>query len=285
MKAISPELKAHYASGSTTIARCWRFECADGTTRLVTTASRDLLINGELYRSKDGVNPTAIQAQDNAAVPNSEVMGALSPDLVTETQILGAIWDAAKVVIFEVNYRDLSMGTLELQSGTIGDIKVGRIIFSGEVRGLAQALQQTVGDVYTKGCTARFGDARCKVNTDALMVTGSITSVVDRRHFADASRTEVPDYFGAGLITFTSGENAGYSLEIAQYLDGAIEPVLPFPQNVAVGDTYEMIPGCRKRFQEDCKTKWSNVLNFRGFPYVPGGDIVLGLGGTEGTNL
>ena len=285
MKSITPELKAHYASGSTTLARCWRFECADGTTRLVTTASRDLLINDELYRSKDGVNPTAIQAQDNAAVPNSEVMGALSPDLVTETQILGAIWDAAKVVIFEVNYRDLSMGTLELQSGTIGDIKVGRIIFSGEVRGLAQALQQTVGRVYVKGCPARFGDSECKVNVIPLTVAGAITAVSTRREFTDSARVEPSDYFGAGLITFTSGENAGYSMEIAEYAAGVIQTVLPMPQNIAVGDTYEMIPGCRKRLMEDCKAKWNNVLNNRGFEYVPGGDKVLGLGGTEGTNL
>jgi len=57
------------------------------------------------------------------------------------------------------------------------------------------------------------------------------------------------------------------------------------PFNVAVGDTYSVVPGCRKRFEEDCVAIWANWVNYRGFPHVPGGDKMLGLGGTEGTNL
>jgi hypothetical protein len=36
-----------------------------------------------------------------------------------------------------------------------------------------------------------------------------------------------------------------------------------------VGDQYEMIPGCRKRFGDDCVTKWANGRNFGGHPHVP----------------
>ncbi|MCY1556072.1 hypothetical protein D9M68_927870 [compost metagenome] len=35
----------------------------------------------------------------------------------------------------------------------------------------------------------------------------------------------------------------------------------------SVGDQYEMIPGCRKRF-EDCGA-WANKRNFGGHPHVP----------------
>jgi len=35
-----------------------------------------------------------------------------------------------------------------------------------------------------------------------------------------------------------------------------------------VGDTFVMIPGCRKRL-EDCRDKWVNIINFFGFTRIP----------------
>lgn len=285
MKDISPELRAHYAHGSTTISRQWRFERTDGLVVAVTTCARDLLYLGEVYHSKDGVNPTAISQQVGAAVTNSDATGTLSPDLATEAEFLAGLWDGCKYVIFEVNYRDLSMGRLMLASGTLGDLKVGRSAFTAEMRGLAQALQQTNGKVVTKNCTAQFGDAKCKVDLAPITVAGTVTSVTSRRVIADTSRAEPSDYFGAGLFRVTSGPMAGEEMEIDTFAAGVFSLVLPLSQNPEAGMAYEAVPGCRKRFTEDCKTKWMNVLNFRGFPNIPGADTVLGLGGTEGTNL
>ncbi len=285
-KAASDALKAHYALGTTTIARCWRFERRDGEVVTVTTCSRDLLINGEIYRSKDGVNPTALEQQSDVAVPNSEINGALSGELASEAEILAGLWDQAFVTIFEVNHRDLSMGRVILQTGTVGDVKAGGLTFNAEVRGLSQALQLVVGDLYQATCRATFGDSRCKVNTGPLTVTGSFTQAPSRRRLIDSSRGEAADYFGGGLLRITSGDLAGVEIEVADYAAGGVFTLaLPMPSNVAIGTTYEAVPGCRKRLLEDCKAKWANVVNFRGEPYVPGSDVILGLGGTEGTNL
>jgi len=49
--------------------------------------------------------------------------------------------------------------------------------------------------------------------------------------------------------------------------------------------TYTLTPGSRKRYTEDCRTKYANTNNFGGFNELPGPDKVLGLGGTEGSNL
>lgn len=285
MKAITPALKAEYANGSKTLARCWRFERKDGEVFTVTTCAHNLLINGELYLSRDGVNPTAIENQADASVPNSEINGTLNTDFATEEDIVGGLWDGASVLIFEVNYRELSQGILILQSGTLGDVSVGRQAFKAEVRGLAQFLQQTVGEVYTKTCTANLGDERCKVDVEALRISGTVASVVSRQEFTTDTVGYPADYFGAGVIIWTTGENAGFSMEINAYNSPAFALNLPMPFNVAAGDAYTVIPGCRKRLIEDCKTKFANILNFRGFPYVPGPDSVLGLGGTEGSNL
>jgi len=48
---------------------------------------------------------------------------------------------------------------------------------------------------------------------------------------------------------------------------------------LTAGDTYTASAGCRKRFDTDCKTKFSNVVNFRGEPHVPGNDQMAKAGG------
>jgi hypothetical protein len=58
-------------------------------------------------------------------------------------------------------------------------------------------------------------------------------------------------------------------MEVASFGGGIFTLHLPMPYDIAVGDTYEAVPGCRKRRSEDCNIKFNNVVNFRGFPDVP----------------
>lgn len=291
MKARSIALAAHQSLGSTTLAWCWKATRRDGYVLAVTTSARDLLFEGVIYRSKDGFNPKAISQEASAAVVNTEVEGALS-DEITEPDFEAGLWDGCTVEMFEVNYRSLSDGAMRLATFTMGDIKVTRSAFNAEMRGLTQRLQKTVGRLVTKGCPWVFGSISpdnftpaCNKALGPLTVTGTLTGVTDLRTFADSARAEALDYFGAGVIEFTSGANVGQALEIYSFASGAFVTYLPFLNNPAIGDTYTLTPGCRKRFTEDCRTKWANTPNHGGFEHLPGPDKVLGLGGTEGSNL
>lgn len=84
-------------------------------------------------------------------------------------------------------------------------------------------------------------------------------------------------YFDRGLITFTSGPNTGLSMEVKSYTVGQMILVLPMPYVVAVGNTYSLIAGCDKTFPT-CRDRFSNVLNFRGEPYLPGTDSIVQVG-------
>lgn len=291
MKYRTIALAAHQAAETTTIARCWRYTRNDGEIFTVTDHDVPIVFNGETYSAKDGVSPTSIAQEASPAVANSEVNGFLTPTGLTEEDIFAGLWDNAFVSIFEVNYNDLSMGAMALGSGNIGEVKAGRTAFNAEMRGLTQRLQKVVGRVYTAGCPWVFGSIgsafvpACNIDLGPLTATGTLTSATDLRTFADSSRGEASDYFGAGLLAFTSGPNEGVQMEIYSFAAGGFVLHLPMPYTVSVGDTYSVTPGCRKRFTEDCRTKWANTNNFGGFPQVPGSDKVLGLGGTEGTNL
>jgi uncharacterized phage protein (TIGR02218 family) len=46
------------------------------------------------------------------------------------------------------------------------------------------------------------------------------------------------------------------------------------PRPIEVGDTFDITAGCDKRL-ETCRDRFSNVVNFGGFPHMPGNDYAL----------
>lgn len=113
-------------------------------------------------------------------------------------------------------------------------------------------------------------------NTFTINNTLGYTPYVSGGHVSEPRSV---GYFDSGLITFTSGANAGLSMEVKAYAPGCITLQLPMPYVIDVGDAYTLTPGCTKRFAEDCKAKFNNVVNFRGEPHVPGMDKMLRVGG------
>ena len=87
--------------------------------------------------------------------------------------------------------------------------------------------------------------------------------------------------FDYGVMTMTSGASAGLSMEVKAYSPGTITLQLAFPKGCGVGDTYSLLAGCGKRFAEDCVARYSNGVNFRGEPHVPGMDRLIWVGGQE----
>jgi hypothetical protein len=111
----------------------------------------------------------------------------------------------------------------------------------------------------------------------ALTVIGDLSHVTSRSVFRDSARTEAVNFFAGGTITITQAgsDNEGLQREVKSYaVDGTFTLQLPFPYDVAVSDDYEATAGCAFRFSEDCKTKFDNGNNFRGFPHVPGVDFL-----------
>lgn len=85
-------------------------------------------------------------------------------------------------------------------------------------------------------------------------------------------------FFDGGLVIWLTGANSGRAMEIRTW-DASTRTItlfLPMPDDVAVGDEFDIRPGCLKRLLEDCRDKFDNVVNFRGEPYVPGTDAVTG---------
>jgi uncharacterized phage protein (TIGR02218 family) len=43
---------------------------------------------------------------------------------------------------------------------------------------------------------------------------------------------------------------------------------------IAVGDSFAITAGCDKSFAT-CRDRFANIVNFRGFPQIPGNDFIV----------
>jgi uncharacterized phage protein (TIGR02218 family) len=277
MKTASAALKAHFGQEVTTLAILWKITRADSQVFGYTDHDVDITFSGVTYLAGTGHTPSSIKTTSQLNVDNLEVQSVLDTD-ITEADIEAGIWNYAAVLIQVVNYNDLTMGSMIMRQGWLGEIKTGRHNLVTELRGMMQPLQQVVGRIYTAGCDADLGDARCGVvlggSPSAFTVSGAATSVASARQFTDTSRAEANGYFDGGLITWTGGNNATYRMEIKTFLAGVVTLQQAMPNAIVVGDAYTMTAGCDK-LRATCVAKFNNVINFRGFADLPGQDAMI----------
>lgn len=280
MKTITSDLNDHAAQSTTSFATCWKVVRTDDEIFGFTDHDKDLTVPvgvGVLYKARTGYTRTTIETSSSLAVDNLDLEGIFDDASITELDIVAGLWDYADVEIFQVNWADLTQGVCKMRKGRLGEVKAGRSTFVTELRGLLQNVQQEVGRVFGPQCDADLFDARCAVDPIAFTDTAAVTAVTSRRVFAASSLSRADGFFDAGKVTFTSGDNNGLSMEVKLSLNagGAIQLQLPMPFDVQVGDTFTIRAGCAEKSLSMCRDKFSNVINFRGFPYVPGTDQMV----------
>lgn len=274
MREITEAMQVHLAQEVTTLATCWSIGRKDGVLFRFTDHDADLVVGGQVFTARHGINPTAVSAQLGLAVDNLELEGMLGEDGIAEADLLAGKFDHAAVRIFMVNYQAPDAGELPLAAGWLGEVQLNGGSFVAEIRSVSALLQQSVGEVYTNYCRARLGDGRCKLDLAALTVTGTVGAVENAYQFHDGVREEARNYFAYGMVTFTSGANEGLSMEVREFAGGRFSLFLPMPAPIAVGDGYRAVAGCDKAFGT-CVGRFANALNFRGEPHVPGPDKML----------
>lgn len=300
MRTVRGPLAAHLLQDSTRLTACWRIERQDGQLILGTEHDLDVTVDqgegspgnalGGTYLTQANISGSMVRSTADLSVDNMEVEGALSDDTLTVLDLSAAdleagLLDDAAVTLFLCRWDQPNDGQVILRSGTLGNVRrtaEGRYV--SELRGMTQQLAQVIVRTYGVTCDADLGDSRCGVSLGALTATGTVTLAITRRRFDAALVTaQAAGYFSGGLLTWTSGANAGYSKELkrddATGVLGALELFEAMPLDVQAGDTFELRPGCDKAF-DTCRTKFSNVVNFRGHGiYVPGQNEILKAGG------
>lgn len=267
---------------------CVRIEANDGTVIRVAIDYSDNLImsNGSVYRGGIYSTATAISASLSGSPTVIDIGSVYDTDSITRDQIQSGIWDGAKIYSFFTDWADPVEDEEEDRVYTFGKVREEDDRYVVEMMSITDLLGQTTGVTITPGCRYVLGDAhvdgtiiatdksRCKVSPLLVVnLPSSVTSMTSQTRFVGFGLpgSFPDDYFGAGEIMFTTGANAGLTYKfIKSYTaDGTITLAQPFYYPIEVGDLFDIRPGCRKRFQEDCITKYQNGIHNGGYPHVP----------------
>lgn len=271
MKAISHALKNHLSQEVATLCTLVKITRKDAVIVGLTDHDSNVIYDSVTYVASGSFTPRAVVSSAGLNVDHGEIEAVFSSDLIREEDVLAGLYDHAQVTLMLVNYTAPEDGVLVLRHGHWGEMSLRGGQFVAELRGLAQALQYEIGELYSPTCRAMLGDARCKVNLAAYTAASAVQSVEGALVFKDAARTEPAGFFAHGTLKFTSGDNAGWYGEVKAYVGGEVTLLIPPPQPMSAGDGYQIIAGCDKSFST-CRTRFSNGVNFRGEPHVPGLD-------------
>lgn len=274
MKTVSPALNAHLSEPVTTLCTCWKIVRKDSTIMGFTEHDTDILYDGLIYKASTSYSPTSFSTNATLSVDNLEIKSFLDDDDITEQDLMSGVYDYAGIFIFLINWADISQGIVKLQRGILGEVTIIDEMFVAEMRSMTQHLQQTIGRTYSPDCDADLGDSRCTVSLGTITVTGSVTSLSNNRIFTDTSRVESNGLFDFGELTWTSGLNNSRKIEVIDFNSSIFTLFEKMPFNIVIGDTYSVYSGCN-RTKDHCKNKHNNLINFRGFDFIPGIDATL----------
>ncbi|MGH1460013.1 MAG: DUF2163 domain-containing protein [Paracoccaceae bacterium] len=275
--AYSEAFKSHLASGATTVCRTWAIIRRDGTVFGFTDHDRDLTFEGITFKADSGLTAMALAQSTGLSVDNSEAIGALRAAAITEADIEAGRFDGAQVVSWLVNWADISQRETQFR-GSIGELRRTNGAFTAELRGLTEALNRPMGRVYQKPCSAVLGDAACGFDCAAagFFADVAVEAVDERQVFRFDGLTGFDvAWFERGRMIGQSGACAGLTGMIKRdYFDEetrVIELWAPMRAPIVAGDMIRIEAGCDKRMKT-CQLKFNNLLNYQGFPDIPGDD-------------
>lgn len=283
MKTIPAALQAHYNSGATCVSHAIVIRREDGEVFGFTSHDRSFVMDvtpwgydedALTFDAGQGLDASAIVTTAGFEVDNLELTTLDDGTLFDRDEVLAGAWTNAEFRIFRYRW-DVSPVVIAddvetLIRGWFGEVTLNQNTIKVELRGLTQKLQQPVGIVSTKTCRARLGDSACKKDLTAFTHTFSVAAVTNKRTFTASGATQAADYFGEGIVTWLTGDNAsGRPHKVREFAEGVFTLQVPTVYPIQVGDTFTAVAGCRKRLMEDCKAKFNNVLNFQGEPHRP----------------
>jgi uncharacterized phage protein (TIGR02218 family) len=276
MTNFSPAFREHLERDCTTLCHCWRIIRRDGVRFGFTDHDRTLHVDGDTFEPQSGLAQSEARSSLGMAIDTVDVEGALTSDVLSEADIADGLYDRARVETLLVNWADLDQFAL-IRRSSIGRLTRVDGQFVAELESMAASLDRPGGRFLRRLCDAKLGDERCRADVTAEAFNGS--GVVLAQTAPGTIAVSGLDgfsggWFAFGDITWTSGTLAGRTVTVLDHKrtpEGLLIVLPPAGSVPAAGTGFAIRAGCDKRFST-CKEKFSNPLNFRGFPHLPGND-------------
>lgn len=235
---------SNYLNGSLlALTNCVKVVRLDGQQFGFCSLDQDIEFDGLAYEAGTSADISELRTEVGQGVDNADLVSLISSDRITEADLLGGIWDGARIEMFMLPFEDTSMGRIgPLISGVLGELQHERGQWRAEIRSLSQRLSQQFVELTSPTCRVRrLFDARCMPRgfnegtdngtlapTDFRFDGAVVTAVTDARTITlggpttpTGGESQATDYYRYGIVKMTSGPNAGIEREIKSHVGNA----------------------------------------------------------------
>ena len=176
--------------------------------------------------------------------------------------------DVGSVLVLRANANDVAEETIVLFEGFVASVK-----FDGELQ--AQVLCNPSTNVFQRAgprftyqgiCNHVLYDAGCKIARSAFDYTGLVSAVSGSTITVNGLAAQGVGWAVGGFVQAPTAAPEDKRMILSQAGD-VLTLLLPFSITV-LGTQVDVLAGCDHSLTT-CNTKFSNVINFGGFPYVP----------------
>ncbi len=266
-----------YRTELTTLAFVWRLVRSDGIALGFTSHDRDLVRDRFIYRATPGMRPSAIRWSDGFEADDLDVEGALTSDAITEADLRSGRWDGARLTLSAVDWADAGAAAMLLLEATLGAVSVRDGAFSVALRGPSAVFDKGFCEEISPSCRASLGDRRCRVDLAARTWRAQVVATsVETVTLATAIASDA--MFDFGRLRWLDGANAGISSRVLVSAGTSLTLAEPPPLPLVLPVAVELVEGCDRQLAT-CRTRFANVANFQGEPWLPGNDLLTRYGG------
>ena len=159
--------------------------------------------------------------------------------------------------------------------GRVSDVECSRNQVKVKIKSLLEFLNiQMPRNVYIPPCIHTLYDSGCALNKASFSASATVTAATAST-ITVSTAAQADGYFDNGFLTWLTGGNAGTNTTVKSWLGSPVNqvtfgrPLLTMP---TIGDTLTLYAGCDK-LQSTCQNKFSNLVHFRGFPYIPAAEL------------
>lgn len=266
-------------------AMVWKITRKDGEIFAFTSHDRPLIWGSAEteYKPCKSLSATASEsASELNSVGSVEIDGILDDASITAADLYAGLFDDAFVDIWVIPWDGLpdDQAPFRVAAGFTGKVTRKEWAFTAEILGPGARLQQaSLVEFFTPGCRFDFGvlDANgigCPVNAEALKIAGLVVTRQAARTLVYFTHADPGgSIWNGGKVRWLTGRNAGIvcQTDTVDFAAGALSlwDLAPYPP--AIGDTFDLLPGCPKT-KHACKDIYNVFISYGGFMDVPGPD-------------
>jgi len=233
----------------------------------VTYLANSILVDGLKYKAAVGLE--ADQQQITVAARSTDSISGGAPFLQA---LRDGSFDGCEIVRYRVFFSDrlggTAIGAAMLFKGRLGNIdEIGRSSAKLTVNSDLVLLDIDMPrNMYQPTCLHTLYDVGCTLHKSDFQASGTVgagsTASIIYWPGADTN-------FAQGTISFTSGVLTAVTATVGSAVNGSLLNLInPLPSVPAAGDGFTVYFGCDHTLTT-CQAKFNNLVNFRGFPYVP----------------